>query len=121
MKHIDQILKATGIDSLAGEIGSWRYLPAKGSKNAGAQIDLVIDRVDNSINLCEIKFSSDPYIIKKDYAKKLDQKKEIFETITKTKKQIFLTMITTRGVKPNLYSEDLVDSEITLEDLKVQN
>jgi len=120
MKHIDQILRAIDIDTVAGEIGRWRYFPPKGSKQAGAQIDMLIDRVDNSINLCEIKFSADTYVITKEYAKKLDQKKEVFETRTKTGKQIFITMITTKGVKPNMYSEDLVDSEVILNDLKLR-
>ncbi len=118
MKHIDQIIKAIGIETLAGEIGSWRYVSPKKGAYPGAQIDMVIARVDNSINLCEIKFSKDAFVITKEYAKKLDQKKEIFENITKTGKQIFLTMITTNGVKKNMYSEDLVDSEVKLNDLK---
>jgi len=117
MKHIDNILKAIEIENVAGEIGNWRHISRKGSKQAGAQIDMVIDRVDNSINVCEIKFSNEEYIITKDYAKKLLHKKDLFENVAKPKKQIFLTMITTMGVKKNLYSDDLVDSEVTLKDL----
>ena len=117
MKHIDQILKKLKVESLASEIGSWHYLPPKKSKETGAQIDLLIDRIDNSINVCEIKFSNRQYSIDKNYARNLDNKVKVFEEKTGTKKQIFLSMITTIGLKKNFYSEDLVDSEVVLKDL----
>ena len=117
MKHADRIMKSLGIANLAGEIGSWRFIPAKKSKERGAQIDLLIDRTDNSINLCEIKFSDNKFSIDKSYAKNLINKIEVFEEKTKTKKQIFLTMITTMGIKKNIWSEDLVDSEVILKDI----
>ncbi|GAF78645.1 unnamed protein product, partial [marine sediment metagenome] len=91
--------------------------PAKKSEERGAQIDLLIDRTDNSINLCEIKFSDNKFSIDKSYAKNLINKIEVFEEKTKTKKQVFLTMITTMGVKKNIWSEDLVDSEVILKDI----
>jgi len=119
MKHIDQILKKLKVESLASEIGNWHYLPPKRSKETGAQIDLLIDRIDNSINVCEIKFSNTQYSIDKNYARNLDNKVKVFEEKTGTKKQIFLSMITTIGLKKNFYSEDLVDSEIVLKDLIV--
>ena len=93
MKHIDQILKKLKLESLASEIGNWHYLPPKKSRETGAQIDLLIDRIDNSIN--------------------------VFEEKTGTKKHIFLSMITTIGLKKNFYSEDLVDSEVVLKDLLI--
>jgi hypothetical protein len=84
---------------------------------AGAQIDLLIDRIDNSINVCEIKFSVNKYSIDKNDARNLDNKVKVFEEITRTTKQIFLTMITTQGLKRNFYSQELVDSEVVLKDL----
>jgi AAA+ ATPase superfamily predicted ATPase len=119
MKHVDQILKKLKVENLATEIGNWHYLPPKKSKETGAQIDLLIDRIDNSINVCEIKFSNTQYSIDKKYARNLDNKLKVFEEKTGTKKQIFLSMITTMGLKKNFYSEDLVDSEIVLKDLIV--
>ena len=117
MKHIDQILKKLEIENLASGIGSWRYIPPKKSRETGAQIDLLIDRIDNSINVCEIKFSNNKYSIDKTDARNLDNKVKIFEEKTGTKKQIFVTMITTLGLKRNFYSEELVDSEVILKDL----
>ena len=117
MKHIDQILKKLEIENLASGIGSWRYIPPQKSKETGAQIDLLIYRIDNSINICEIKFSINPYSIDKSYARILDNKLKVFEEKAGTKKQIFLTIITTLGLKRNFYSEDLVSSEVILKDL----
>ncbi|KPA09406.1 ATPase (AAA+ superfamily) [Candidatus Magnetomorum sp. HK-1] len=117
MKHINQIIKSLKIENLAAGIGRWQFIPSKGSKNNGAQIDLVIDRFDKSINICEIKFANEKYVISKSDAKNLVNKINVFESKTKTKKQIFLTMITTMGIKKNIWSEDLVDSEVILKDL----
>ena len=89
----------------------------KKSRETGAQIDLLIDRIDNSINVCEIKFTIKKYSIDKNDARNLDNKVRVFEEKTGTKKQIFLTMITTLGLKKNFYSEELVDSEVVLKDL----
>ena len=55
--------------------------------------------------------------IDKNYARNLDNKVKVFEEKTGTKKLIFLTMITTTGLKNNFYSEDLVDAEVVLKDL----
>ncbi len=117
MKHIDKILDALGIGSISGEIGRWQLKSARGSDKKGAQIDMLIDRYDNAINICEIKFSNEAYLIDKAYAKQLLNKIDIFEEKAKTKKQVFLTMITTFGIKKNMYSAELVDSEVTLDDL----
>lgn len=102
---------------MASEIGSWHFIPPPKSREKGAQIVLLIDRVDNSINICEIKFSNEKYSIDKTYARNLDNKTKVFEEKTRTKKQIFLSMITTLGLKQNFYSENLVDSEVVLKDL----
>ena len=116
-KHIRQIIKKLGIANVAGEVGKWHYFPAAGSKKAGAQIDLVINRFDDSVNICEIKFSKNKYVIDKKYARNLLNKINVFEEKTDSKKQIFLTMITTTGLKKNIYAEDLVHSEVVLKDL----
>lgn len=117
LKHIDRILAALELENLATGIGRWKFIPPKKSKEAGAEIDLIIDRVDNCINICEIKFSNKEYQIDKNYAKILANKIKVFQDKTKTQKQIFLTMITTYGVKQNIWSEDLVDSTVDLKEL----
>ena len=116
-KHNRKIIKALQIEQVAGEIGNWRFIPKKGSQETGAQIDLLIDRSDDSITICEIKFSKNEYLIDKKYAKSLLNKIEMFEKHFSHKKQIFLSMITTKEIKANIYSEDLIMSQVLLEDL----
>jgi len=115
-KHKNEILHALGLESVGGEIGTWRFLPKKGSKEKGAQIDLLIDRLDNAITLCEIKYSDDLYTIDKKYAKELKDKIGVFGERWGSKKEIFLSMITTMGIKKNIWTEDLIDSEVILSD-----
>jgi len=83
----------------------------------GAQIDLLFDRPDGVITVCEIKYSEKKYAIDKAYSKALLKKIEVFKKQTKSKKQIFLSMITTYGLKETMYSEEMVESEVVLEDL----
>jgi AAA+ ATPase superfamily predicted ATPase len=113
-KHLLQIKMALGI--LSSFASPWRYSSKKGSGESGAQIDLLFDRNDNAITLCEIKYSEKPFIIDKEYAGKLVQKINVFKQITHTKKQIFISLITARGLKKTLYSEELVQGVVKLED-----
>lgn len=117
LKHIDQIRDALEIQTIATETGSWKHIPKKGNNESGAQIDLLFDREDGIITLCEIKYSEPPFVIDKDYAKKLINKIDVFSSFLKLKKQIFITIITVNGVKPTPWSEELIQAEITLEDL----
>lgn len=114
-KHLPQIKKALGISGVYIEASGWRYTPKKGE--TGAQIDLLLDRADHCINLCEMKFSADEFTIDKKYAGELDSKISVFKAQTKTKKTIFPTMITTYGTKQNMYYTGRIVSEVTMEDL----
>lgn len=116
-KHIEQIKQALGIEQISCEVGNWRYIPTKGSNEQGAQIDLLFDRDDGTISICEIKYCADEFVIDKAYANNLVNKLNVFEKHFKSKKQIFLAMITTSGVKKNMWHEDLVHSEVKLKDL----
>ena len=93
----------------------WRH-PGK-AKIKGAEIDLVIDRADNCINLCEIKFCNEEFEINKSYAKDLERKKAVFQKVTGTRKTIFLTLITPFGVKENIHYHGLVDQQLTMDAL----
>jgi hypothetical protein len=115
MKHINQIIAAMHIKSV-NAIDSWRYIPKESSKS-GAQIDLLIDRNDDAITICEIKYTSEPFTIDKAYAQKLQNKIEIFKNKTKTRKQIFLVLISANGLKPSAYSKEMISNIVTLEDL----
>lgn len=110
LRHAHEIEASLGIDHLVTNVASWRHVPSARSRaRAGAQVDLLFDRRDNVINLCEMKFASDPFVVTKDYARELKQKIEIFETQTRTKKRVVLTLVAPAGLKRNTWSEDLVD------------
>ncbi len=111
--HVWQIKKALGINGIQSNNASWKGSTTEKS----AQIDLLIDRRDQVINICECKFSLDTFSIDKDYSEKLRSKIATFKTATKTKKAVFLTMITTYGVEKNKYANLLMQNEVTMNDL----
>jgi len=116
LKHIRKIKEALGIAGVITNESSWIYKPSTGD-DKGAQIDLIIDRADNCINLCEIKFVNEIFSIDKDYAVQLRSKKNIFIEKTKSKKSVFLTLITPYGAKKNATGLGVVDVELTMDDL----
>lgn len=118
-KHISAIRKKLNISPTA-IANSWRYVPKKRSEEEGAQIDLLFDRDDNAITLCEIKYSNKPFTITKAYAKNLINKKQVFIKKTRTNKQIFFVIIATNGVKNNYYADDLISGSVTLDALFVE-
>lgn len=115
MKHIEKIKKALGIASVYTEISSFFY---KGNaQHAGTQIDLLIDRKDEVINICEAKFYDAPFIITKSYAAILRNKLAVFQERTRTRKTLFLTFISPYGIIQNQYSIGFVQQDISSENL----
>ena len=106
--HIPQIKSKLGITGVESNVYSY--------KNADFQIDMLIDRRDQVINLCEMKFALSEFEIDKSYDEHLRHRRELFRSLTNTKKSLYITMITTYGLKKNLYSGN-VQSEVTAEDL----
>lgn len=102
--HTIEIKRALGIDGILSSVSTWQ--------NKDAQIDLVIDRSDNVVNVIEIKFSNNEYTISKDYDIKLRNKINEFKESTKTKKAIWLVMLTTFGLK-NSPHNGLVQRSLT--------
>lgn len=115
IQHISQIKKALGISGIHTAYGSW--YKAGNNKSEGAQIDLLLDRSDDTINVCEIKFSNKSYTINKSYSLSLHKRMEIFRENISLKKNLLLTFITTYGISDNKYKQQLVDKEITMEAL----
>jgi AAA+ ATPase superfamily predicted ATPase len=115
LKHISNIKKALGITGIYSEYSSF-YKKGNATKK-GAQIDLVLDRNDQAINLFEIKFSNKLYSISKSDFENLTNKIEVFKDSTNTKKQVFLFFITTFGLLENQYSSAIVGKELTMDDL----
>jgi hypothetical protein len=118
-KHLKQLQIALGIADVDTHVASWRYSPKKNSKEEGAQIDLVLDRADQCIHLCEIKFADKPFTITKSYAELLERKLRVFHQYSGRRQTVFLTLITPYGLSPNRYSEQLVAKQVTLKDLFV--
>ena len=77
----------------------------------------MIDRGDECINLCEMKFSQDEFVIDRRYAEELRRKRDVFRDVTKTRKTLFLTMVTAFGVRDNEYRRELVDHSIEMKSL----
>ena len=92
----------------------WHHNP-RGKKDTGAQIDLLIDRSDNCITVCEMKYSNLEFVIDKKYHRELKHKIECFKNQTRTKKTLFLVMVTTYGVKKNQYSEEIISEDIKMD------
>ncbi len=113
LKHIVQIKKSLQIGGVQSTSSSW--IGSSGTNSA--QIDLLIDRADHCINICEIKFSIKPFSIDKKYAAALENKLLIFRQQTGTRKTLLLTFITAYGLTNNAYREQLTDNEITMDAL----
>ncbi len=77
---------------------------------------MLFDRADNVVDICECKYTAEPFRIDKEYAAKLSRKLSVFREVTKTRKAVHLTMITSNGVERNEYSSR-IQSEVTLDDL----
>ena len=108
LQHADQIKRALQIGGVVTNEHAW-YSPA-------AQIDLLIDRDDGIINLCEMKFAASAHAISKQEAEAVRRKKLALKEETATKKAVYVTYVTTEGLKRNAYAND-VQSEVTLDDL----
>ena len=113
LHHIPQIKMALGISGVATQVSSWRGI--KDGKITG-QIDLIIDRRDETINLCEMKYSLRDYDITPVYLKKLIERMEDFRESTKTKKALHLTFVTINGVKHNA-QWGMIQNEVTADEL----
>ena len=119
LHHISQIKRALGIDGIISNVHSWScrpFIDKNGTSWKGGQVDLLIDRADEVINLCEVKYAADKYEITSDYEERLRNRASLFRNVTRTKKSICHTFITTYGVARNLHS-GIVQSEVTMDDL----
>lgn len=110
--HIPQIKSALGISGVKADISSW----TSSDKKNGAQIDMIINRNDRIINLCEIKFSNGDFKINSNIDRNLRNKLQCFIDETKTKCSLHLTLITTLGLIENEYSGH-IQNVITADDL----
>lgn len=115
LKHLEQIKQALGISGIFVQASS--YYKKGTAREEGAQIDLVLDRNDHTINLFEIKFYNQPFAMTKEYADQLRHKMWVFQGNTKTKKQVNWVFVTTFGMTPNQHSIGLVVRSLSKDDL----
>jgi hypothetical protein len=114
MQHVDQIKQALGISGILTNVYSWREKAENGA--GGAQIDMVIDRGDRMINICEMKYSSAEYSFSQDEKEKLVRRIERFKDVTRTRKGILPTLVTTFGLKRNANGA-MIANVVALDDL----
>ncbi len=112
LKHVTQLKQALQIGGMQSSVSSWLRTGTAADK--GAQIDLLIDRADHCINICEMKFSTTAFTITKKYAEELRNKMLAFRQDTKTRKQLILTFITTYGLDDNVYREQMAEQALTM-------
>lgn len=108
LRHVRQIKRKLGIENVLSDVGSWQV--------PGAQVDLVIERGDRIVNLCEMKYSDKPFSVTKSYLGKMEERRELFRTVTKCTKALHLTIVSPFGIKDNAQSKS-IQSVVTLNDL----
>ena len=112
--HLPQIKEALGINGVLTNVSGWTY---KGDEyTQGAQVDLVISRRDKVVNLCEMKYSGDPYVVTKKYETELRERREIFRAATGIRSALHFTLVTPIGLKMNPHSQ-IFNQVITLQSL----
>lgn len=100
LNHIPEMKKSLGITGVDTMEYAWRSQ----NSDPGAQIDLLIDRKDGVINLCEMKYTDSEYEVSKDEYEKLMNRISAFQKETKCDKAIHLTLVSANGLKPGKYS-----------------
>jgi uncharacterized protein len=113
--HTEQICRYLGISGVYTQVGSWHF--AGNDEINGAQVDLLIDRKDGIIHLFEAKFTQDSFILTKEYTAKLRQKRTIFNYVSKTKKMVVTSLLTTYPAMKNAYYLEEIFSEVPMEAL----
>lgn len=114
--HIQQIKKSLGISGVLSNVCSWYRKADRSTGTKGRQIDMLIERRDNVINICEAKFSNKPFTVTESYLQEMYARMEDFRNFTKTDAALHLTMIASAGIAPNEYAES-INNVITLDDL----
>jgi uncharacterized protein len=112
LQHINEIKRSLMLTTIKCNVSSFIY---KGDTyNEGFQIDLLIERADNVINICEIKYYNKPFVMDRKYYQQIKNRLTHFQEIAGNKTVIHFTMITSNGVLHNEYHNELVDAEISV-------
>ena len=114
--HIDQIKKQLGISGILTNEYAWRCSGDESKNLRGVQIDLLIDRSDGIIDICEMKYSKEPYVISADYGRELQRKRDLLAEVTGTESAVHTIMVTTEGVVHNEEWGE-IQAEVNLDNL----
>lgn len=114
--HMNQIKQRLGISGILTNEYAWRCPANPSTKRKGTQIDLLIDRSDGIIDICEMKYTKDAYNISEAYERELVQRKTTFREVTQTKRAIHMVMVTTCGLVRNAHVGE-IQNEVVLNDL----
>lgn len=114
--HTEQIKKQLGISGILTNEYAWRCAPDEATGQRGVQIDLLIERNDGIIDICEMKYSKDQYLITSEYSRELARKREVLTAATETNSAVHTVMVTTEGVVHNAQWGE-VQAEVTLDNL----
>ena len=109
LRHADAIKRALGIAGVETTTSAWLH--------EEAQVDMLIDRADDVVSLCEMKFTDAPFRITKKYAEDMRRKVAVFRAATGTRKNIHVVFVTSYGLVDNAYARDLVDAQVTMDAL----
>lgn len=123
LHHIPQIKKALGIGGVLTNACSWQtkaIVDKDGTSWNGTQIDLLLERADKVINLCEMKYCSEEYVITEAYDRKLRDRISIFRHHTRTRSALPITFITPYGLKRNNYGNHYLPYQVMMEELFIE-
>jgi hypothetical protein len=112
LSHVEQIKQKLGITGILTRVCAW----SGGESGQNAQIDLLIERGDSAVNVCEMKFAAREFEIDRDYDLRLRRKLSVFASETKTTMTLIPTLVTTFGLMRNKYA-GIIEREVTMDDL----
>jgi AAA+ ATPase superfamily predicted ATPase len=115
LKHADVLQDLLAFSEVPSQVGTWRHVPRGGRDGNGAQIDLLYDRDDGVLSLCEVKYRDGEYALDRGAARSLMHKLDVFQRRMKPRKRISLSLITSGSFRPNAWSQDLIERHASIE------
>ena len=115
LQHVGKIKDAIGIGGVDAEVGCWRHVADERYPH-GVQIDLVIDRADNVVDLCEMKCTDSPYRVSESDMAEMKRRCDAYRAVTRTRKSIHTLLVSANGTEPGMYRNE-INCEVTLDAL----
>ena len=115
LQHVGRIKEALGIGGVDAEVGCWRHVADERYPH-GAQIDLVIDRADNVVDLCEMKCTDSPYRVTDSDIVEMKRRCDAYRTVTRTRKSVHSLFVSANGFEPGMHRNE-INNEVTLDAL----